>query len=72
MNAATDRDFEAAAAAFAATVIGGHLDPEVEALIAQAGALRDQPDQALPLLERARALAPKHPEPLIAIYRFHF
>ena len=72
MNAATDRDFEAAAAAFAATVIGGHLDPEIEALIAQAGALREHPEQALPLLERARALAPKHPVPLIAIYRFHF
>lgn len=72
MNAATDRDFEAAAAAFAATVIGGHLAPVVEALIAQAGALRDQPEKALPLLERARALAPKHPVPLIAIYRFHF
>ena len=71
MNA-TDRDFEAAAAAFAATVLGGHLDPEVEGLIAQAGALRDQPEKALPLLERARALAPKHPVPLIAIYRFHF
>ena len=72
MNAATDRDFEAAAAAFAATVIGGHLAPEVEAMIAQAGALRDRPEQALALLERARALAPKHPVPLIAIYRFHF
>lgn len=72
MNAATDRDFEAAAAAFAATVIGGHLDPEIEALIAQAGALREHPEQALLLLERARALAPKHPVPLIAIYRFHF
>lgn len=71
MNA-TDRDFEAAAAAFAATVIGGHLDAEVEGLIVQAGALRDQPEKALPLLERARALAPRHPVPLIAIYRFHF
>ena len=56
MNAATDLDFEAAAAAFAATVIGGHLDPEVEALIAKAGSLRDQPDKALPLLERAYQL----------------
>lgn len=71
MNSA-DRDFEAAAAAFAASVIGGELDPAVEALIAQAGALRDQPGKALPLLERARALAPNHPVPLIAIYRFHF
>lgn len=70
MNA--DRDFEAAATAFAASVIGGALPPEVEALIAQAGALRDRPGEALPLLERARALAPKHPVPLIAVYRFHF
>lgn len=69
---ATDRDFEAAAAAFAATVIGGRIDPEVERLIAQAGTLRSQPDKALPLLERARALAPQHPVPVIALYRFHF
>lgn len=68
----TDRNYEAAAAAFAASVIGGALAPEVEALIAEAGLLRDQPAKALPLLERARALAPKHPVPLIAIYRFHF
>lgn len=70
MNA--DRDFEAAAAAFAASVIGGALAPGVEALIAQAGALREQPGLALPLLERARALAPQHPVPVIALYRFHF
>jgi len=70
MNA--DRDFEAAAAAFAASVIGGSLAPAVETLIAQAGALRDRPDEALPLLEQARALAPQHPVPLIALYRFHF
>lgn len=44
----------------------------MEALIAQAGALRDEPEKALSLLERARALAPGHPVPLIAIYRFHF
>lgn len=72
MNAAPDPDFEAAAAAFAATVIGAHLEAPVEALIAQAGALRDEPEKALSLLERARALAPGHPVPLIAIYRFHF
>lgn len=71
MNAA-DQDFEAAAAAFAASVIGGALAPEVEALIAKAGTLREQPDEALPLLERARALAPQHPVPVIAVYRFHF
>jgi len=67
-----DQDFEAAAAAFGATVIGGQLAPEVEALITQAGTLRHRPEEALPLLERARALAPRHPVPLIAIYRFHF
>lgn len=71
MNAA-ERDFEAAAAAFAASVIGGALAPEVEALIARAGALRDRPDEALPLLEHARELAPRHPVPIIAMYRFHF
>lgn len=70
MNA--DRDFEAAAAAFAASVIGGALAPEVEALITRAGLLRDRPDEALPLLERARDLAPQHPVPVIALYRFHF
>ncbi|MCB2017341.1 MAG: hypothetical protein KDF54_07500 [Hydrogenophaga sp.] len=70
MNA--DRDFEAAAAAFAASVIGGALPPEVEALIARAGNLRGQPEEALALLMRARALAPKHPVPIIAVYRFHF
>jgi len=71
MNTA-DRDFDAAAAAFAACVTGGGLDPVVEDLIAQAGLLRDRPQQALPLLEQARSLAPTHPVPLIALYRFHF
>lgn len=69
---AADRDYEAAAAAFAASVTGGGLVPEVEALIEQAGALRDQPQQAIPLLERARAAAPRHPLPLIALYRYYF
>ncbi len=50
-------DFDDAAAAFAAGVIGGGLDPRVEALIARAGALRHLPAQALPLLEQARAAA---------------
>lgn len=69
---AADRDFEAVASAFAASVTGGGLDPAVEDLIARAGCLRDQPAQALPLLEQARALAPRHPVPVIALYRFHF
>ena len=69
---AADRDFEAAAEAVAASVMGGVLSPEVEALIVQAGHLRDRPDEALLLVERARALAPLHPVPVIALYRFHF
>jgi tetratricopeptide (TPR) repeat protein len=59
-------------AAFADGAIGGGLSPQVYALIAQAGQLRDQPQQALPLLEQARAAAPRHPAPLIALYRFYF
>lgn len=60
------------AAAFADTAIGGGLSPQVNALIQQAGLLGDRPLEALPLLERARAAAPRHPAPLIALYRFHF
>lgn len=59
-------------AAFALGAIGGGLSPQVEALIKQAGQLRDRPLQALPLLEQARAAAPRHPAPLIALYRFYF
>lgn len=59
-------------AAFADGAIGKGLSPQVEALIAQAGRLRHMPHQALPLLESARAAAPRHPAPLIALYRFHF
>jgi tetratricopeptide (TPR) repeat protein len=44
----------------------------VAALIAQAGALHHVPEQALPLLEQACAAAPRHPAPLIALYRFYF
>ncbi|CAM3711558.1 hypothetical protein [Polaromonas hydrogenivorans] len=59
-------------AAFADSAIGGGLSPQVEALIKQAGLLRHLPQQALPLLEQARAAAPRHPVPLIALYRFYF
>ena len=59
-------------AAFADSAIGGGLSPQVEALIKQAGLLRHRPQEALPLLEQARAAAPRHPAPLIALYRFHF
>jgi hypothetical protein len=59
-------------AAFAEGAIGGGLSPEVDALITQAGLLRHLPAKALPLLEQARAAAPRHPAPLIALYRFHF
>jgi tetratricopeptide (TPR) repeat protein len=59
-------------AAFADGAIGGGLSPQVAALITQAGLLRHLPEQALPLLEQARAAAPRHPAPLIALYRFYF
>jgi hypothetical protein len=59
-------------AAFAEGAIGGGLSPQVTALITQAGLLRHLPQQALPLLEQARAAAPGHPAPLIALYRFYF
>jgi hypothetical protein len=58
--------------AFAASALGGGLTPAVEALIAQAGLLRDHPLEALPLLQQARLAAPSHPAPLIALYRFYF
>jgi len=67
-----DLAFDDAASAFAQTAIGGGLAPEVDALIAAAGHLREQPEQALDLLLRARSAAPRHPVPLIALYRFHF
>lgn len=53
-------------------VLGRGLPAEVEALIAAAGALRQDRETAEPLLRQARALAPRHPVPLIALYRFHF
>jgi hypothetical protein len=59
-------------AAFATGAIGGGLSPQVEALIKAAGLLRHCPADALPLLEQARAAAPRHPAPLIALYRFYF
>ena len=59
-------------AAFADGVIGGGLSPQVEALIKEAGRLNHLPQQALPLLAQARAAAPRHPAPLIALYRYYF
>ena len=59
-------------AAFADSVIGAGLSPQVSALLVRAALLQEQPQQALALLEQARAAAPKHPVPLIALYRFHF
>ena len=75
MNAAASPfriDDAAALAAFADAAIGGGLDPAVEALITRAGLLRHDTPAALALLEQARAAAPRHPLPLIALYRFHF
>lgn len=59
-------------AAFADSAIGGGLSPQVDALIKQAGLLRHRPLDALPLLAQARAAAPRHPAPVIALYRFYF
>lgn len=63
---------DAALARFAQSALGGGLAPEAAELVAEAGRLRERPDLALALLERARALEPDHPAPLIALYRFHF
>lgn len=60
------------ASGFDDAALGRGLAPEVEALIARAGRLRDQPAEAEALLRAARALAPEHPAPLIALHRFHF
>ena len=59
-------------AAFAEGAIGGGLSPQVSALITQASLLRHEPQQVLALLAQARAAAPSHPAPLIALYRFYF
>ncbi|MBU4518207.1 MAG: hypothetical protein KJ677_02255 [Gammaproteobacteria bacterium] len=73
MNAAVvNLGLDDALDAFGAGAIGGAVSPEVDALIKEAGLKRDQSDEALALLEQARALAPSHPGPLIALYRFHF
>ncbi len=69
---AGQRALDHAAAAFAQAAIGGALPPDLEAMINEAGRLRHSPGQALELLRRARAAAPRHPAPLIAQYRFHF
>ncbi len=71
MNASS-LHFDDDLAAFADGAIGGGLSPQVTALITQAGLLRHEPLAALPLLEQARAAAPRHPAPLIALYRFYF
>jgi hypothetical protein len=59
-------------AEFDSAVLGGGLPPEAEALIKAAGLVRNDREQAEPLLLKARALAPMHPATLIALYRFHF
>jgi hypothetical protein len=64
--------FDDELAAFADGVIGGGLSPPVNALITQAGLLRHEPLAALSLLEQARVAAPRHPAPLIALYRHYF
>ncbi|NPT33316.1 hypothetical protein [Paraburkholderia xenovorans] len=67
-----DRALDDAMTAFAQSAIGGGLPSGVDALIAEAGRLRERREEALVLLQRARAAAPRHPVPLIALYRFYF
>jgi hypothetical protein len=57
---------------FDSTVLGLGLPAQAEALIAQAGLVRQDRAKAEPLLLQARAMAPHHPATLIALYRFHF
>ena len=71
MNA-SDRALDNAMSAFAQSALGGGLPSGVDALIAEAGRLRERPEEALTLLQLARGVAPNHPVPLIALYRFHF
>lgn len=59
-------------ATFADSALGAGLSPQVSSLIARAGLLHQQPQEALALLEQAQAAAPRHPAPLIALYRFYF
>jgi tetratricopeptide (TPR) repeat protein len=61
-----------AVADFDTAVLGGGLPPAAEALIKQAGLIRQQVPEALALLEQACLVAPGHPATLIALYRFHF
>ncbi|NTV09759.1 MAG: hypothetical protein HGA47_03190 [Zoogloea sp.] len=57
---------------FSDLVLGAKLPAPVESLLARAGALWHQPDEALALLLEARREAPGHPATLIALYRFYF
>lgn len=57
---------------FADGALGAGLSPQVSSLITQASVLHQQPQKALALLEQAQAGAPRHPAPLIALYRFYF
>ncbi len=59
-------------ATFADSALGAGLSPQVGSLITQASLLHQQPQEALALLKQAQAAAPRHPAPLIALYRFYF
>ncbi|OGA27958.1 MAG: hypothetical protein A2W81_05775 [Betaproteobacteria bacterium RIFCSPLOWO2_12_61_14] len=69
MDDAANLGFDDAAAAFGLGAICAALSPEVAALIAQAGLLRDQPAQALALLEQAVQIAPDAPRPRVDLAR---
>lgn len=57
---------------FEMAVLGGGLLPEVQDLLARAGACRHNVPLAEALLDEAEALAKDHPAVLIARYRLHF
>jgi len=71
MNSTPARHDEAGLS-FEDAALGRGLPAEVEAVIQHAGRLPHAPDEAEALLRQARAMAPTHPAPLIALYRFHF
>lgn len=73
MNASTKQALrDDVGLSFDDAALGRGLAPEVEALMTRAGSLRHAPEDAQALLLEACAMAPLHPAPLIALYRFHF
>lgn len=63
----------AAAMDFEDALLAGELPTVVSDCLEEAGRLRSaQPERAHRLLLKAQRMAPRHPAPLIALYRFYF